>query len=82
MAIAESTEHNPAVLITSATDLGKRTGGLLAALASGALVRVDDLRVGRSAALLVPPQLIPRVLEAVGIDPASLMEPGAVNDAV
>jgi hypothetical protein len=70
------------VLITSASELGARSGGLLRALSTGALVRVDEGRVNRAAALLVPPQDIPAVLDFLGIDPATLPAPGEVRDVV
>jgi hypothetical protein len=68
------------VLVTTAAELGARSGGLLRALATGALVRVDDNRVKAEACLMVPPQLIPRVLEFCGIDPDTLPEPGTARD--
>lgn len=70
------------VLFTSANELGRRSGGILRALSGGALVVVDDIRVGARAALLIPPQDIPRVLEFLGIDPDAMPEPGEVRDAV
>jgi hypothetical protein len=68
------------VLVTSANELGRRSGGILRALASGALVVVDDNRVGARAALLIPPQDIPAVLAFLGIDPATLPQPGTARD--
>ena len=64
------------LLITSRTELSARSGGLLRALGSGALIRVDDLNIGCEVALMVPPQLIPAVLAFLGIDPDALPEPG------
>lgn len=74
------TETRP-LLITSRTELSARSGGLLRALGSGALIRVDDLNIGCEVALMVPPQLIPAVLRYLGIDPDTLPEPGTVRDA-
>jgi hypothetical protein len=70
------------VLVTSAAELGSRSGGILRALSTGAVVRIDDNRVGCAAALLVPPQLIPGVLKFLGIDAATLPEPGTVRDVI
>jgi len=69
------------VLLTSSTELGSRSGGLLRALNAGALVVVDDNRVPVRAALMVPPQYIPDVLRFLDIDPGTLPEPGTVRDA-
>jgi hypothetical protein len=82
MAALVETEQQRAALVTSASELSNRTGGVLRALASGALVRVDDNRVGAAAALLVPPSLIPLVLSHLGISADSLPEPGTVRDAL
>jgi hypothetical protein len=57
-----------------------RSGGFLRALSTGALVLVDDNRIGCRAALMVPPQHIPAVLAFLGIDPDSVPEPGTVRD--
>lgn len=72
----------PSVLITSAAELGSRSGGILRALATGALVRVDDNRVQAEACLMVPPQHIPAVLAFLGIDPDSMPDPGTIRDAI
>jgi hypothetical protein len=68
------------LLITTSSELGNRSGGILRALSTGALVLVDDNRVGCRAALMVPPQLIPAVLRSLGIDPDSVPDPGTVRD--
>jgi hypothetical protein len=70
------------VLVTSAGELGSRSGGILAALGSGAVVRIDYTQQHRTAALLVGPADIPRVLDFLGVDPATLPAPGTVADAV
>ena len=76
------TEKRP-VLVTPLTELHRRSGGIVAALATGALIRLDENRVGRVAGLIVPPKDVPRILaEFYGIDPAGLPEPGSVRDAV
>ena len=69
----------PPLLVTSASELGSRSGGILRALSTGALVLVDDNRIGCRAALLVPPQHIPAVLAFLGIE-GSLPEPGTARD--
>ncbi len=69
------------VLITSKTELSARSGGILRALSTGALVRIDDCNLGAEACLMIPPQLIPQVLEFLGLDPAALPVPGEVHDA-
>jgi hypothetical protein len=43
---AEPETGMPSVLVVSASELGSRSGGLLRALASGMVVRIDDLRLG------------------------------------
>jgi hypothetical protein len=68
------------VLVVSASELGSRSGSLLREVAAGALVRVDDLRVKRTCALLVPPQLANAVLEFLGVSPDGLPEPGEAAD--
>lgn len=79
MQLVEATEAQDGrpVLIVSASELGARSGGLLAAVGSGALCRVDDHRVGRVVALMIPAADIPGILESFyGIDAGSLPPPG------
>jgi hypothetical protein len=40
----------PAVLVVSASEVGARSGALLREVASGTLVRIDDLRLRRTSA--------------------------------
>ena len=72
----------PAVVITSQTELSARSGGILRALATGAVVRIDNLSLMCEVALMIPPALIPAVMELIGIDPGALPLPGEVRDAV
>jgi len=76
----ETAAGSPSLLITTASELGNRSGGILRALSSGALVLVDDNRAGYRSALMVPPQLIPAVLRSLGIDPDHVPDPGTVRD--
>jgi len=76
------TETGIPVLVTTKSELGSRSGGILQALASGAIVRVDDRNTEAAAALLVPPHLIPAVLEFLGIDPGTLPAPGMARDQI
>jgi hypothetical protein len=78
--LVETEAGAPVILVTTKTELSARSGGILRALATGAVVRVDDNNIGAEAALLVPPQWIPQVLALIGIDPATLPEPGTVRD--
>jgi hypothetical protein len=80
MTVLHETETGIPVLVTTKSELGSRSGGILQALASGAIVRVDDRNTEAAAALLVPPHLIPAVLRSLGIDPGTLPEPGAARD--
>lgn len=80
MIVLHETEAGmPPVLITSANELGNRSGGILRALSAGAVVLVDDNRVGCRAALMIPPRSIPDVLTFLGIDPGTLPEPGPAS---
>lgn len=78
----ETAAGSPSLLITTASELSSRSGGILRALGSGALVLVDDHRVGARAALMVPPQLIPAMLRGLGIDPGSVPDPGMSRDQI
>jgi hypothetical protein len=48
MTVTEAGIDVPSVIIVSASEVGSRSGGLLRALASGMVVRVDDLRLKRT----------------------------------
>ena len=48
------TETGVPVLITTKSELGSRSGSLIRALATGAVIRVDDHNLGCEAALLIP----------------------------
>ena len=74
------TETGVPVLITTKSELGSRSGGILRALSTGAVVRVDDHNLGAEACLMVPPQFIPQVLEFLGVDSALLPDPGSARD--
>jgi hypothetical protein len=74
------TEAGVPVLITTLSELGSRSGSLVRALDTGAVIRVDDHNIGRAAALLVPPTWIPEVLRMMSIDPDTLPEPGTARD--
>ena len=74
-AIVETGAGVPTVLITTKTELSARSGGILHALGSGAIVRVDDCNIGCVAGLMVPPHRWRDVAEFLGIDPDALPEP-------
>jgi hypothetical protein len=79
--IVETEAGAPPVLLVAKSELGSRSGGILQALSTGAVIRVDDHHVKCAACLMVPPQLIPAVLGFLGIDPDLLPEPGTARDA-
>ena len=71
---AEPDTDMPGVLIVSASEVGARSGGLLCALASGMVVRIDDLRLRQTVGWLSaePPA------SAAGL--TGLPLPGEVSD--
>lgn len=73
---AEPETGMPSVLIVSASEVGARSGGLLRALASGTVVRIDDLRLRQTVGWLSaePPAWV------AGL--AGLPEPGEATDAL
>jgi hypothetical protein len=71
----------PAILFVSAGEARSRPGALWREVARS-LVVVDDHRIPARNALLVPPYLIPRVLEALGIDPDVVPGPAEVADSL
>jgi hypothetical protein len=69
------TADTPAVLIVSASEVGARSGRLLRHLASGAVIRIDDLKLGETVGWLSaePPAAV------AGLD---LVRPGEASDAL
>ena len=65
------------VLVVSASELGSRSGSLLREVAAGAVVRIDDLRLGLTVGYLSlePPASVAGVLD-------SPPEPGTAADRV
>ena len=71
----------PPLLVASAGEVG-RSPGRLWREAARCLVLVDDNRLPARNGLVVPPYLADRVLEFLGIDPATVPPPGAVADSL
>lgn len=79
-ALVDSDTGAPPVLVTSLTELHDRPGGVVRGLTSGALVVLDNDQIKCRAALMVGPQHLDAVLAFLGVDPATLPEPGTVRD--
>ena len=79
-ALVDSTPGAPPVLVTSLTELHDRPGGVVRGLTAGALVVLDNDQVRCRAALMVGPRHLDAVLRFLGVDPASLPDPGTARD--
>jgi len=73
MTVIETEAESPPVLIVSASEVGARSGRLLRHLAAGAVIRIDDLRLGETVGWLSsePPESVRGV---------PLVPPGEAND--